>query len=216
MKIGSYGEEVSDGRRGCRPGRHADRGAPRGPAPGGPAGGPDEHGRGRRAGRADQGVRVQAGAGPGQRLGGLADPALRRAGHLGRLAVPGAEGRGGPARCPTPDQLRRPEDDRVPAHAVRREAGADDSVRYRTRRWQRGRALPAARRGEVGVLPAGGLQGTVAGEGIVLEEGDALTFTADMEHTFVVPPRAGRARVLWVLSPALPDHGLELPPGGSG
>jgi hypothetical protein len=27
-----------------------------------------------------------------------------------------------------------------------------------------------------------------------------------------VPPRAGRARVLWVLSPALPDHGLELPP----
>ncbi len=63
---------------------------------------------------------------------------------------------------------------------------------------------------------AGQLQVTVAGERIVLEEGDALTFTADMEHTFVVPPRAGRARVLWVLSPALPDHGLELPPGGSG
>jgi transcriptional regulator with XRE-family HTH domain len=57
---------------------------------------------------------------------------------------------------------------------------------------------------------AGQLQVTVAGEGIVLEEGDALTFTADMEHTF----RAGanRARVLWVLSPALPDHGLEAPP----
>jgi hypothetical protein len=54
----------------------------------------------------------------------------------------------------------------------------------------------------------------VAGERVVLEEGDALTFTADMEHTFVVPPRAGRARVLWVLSPALPDHGLELPPSG--
>ena len=50
----------------------------------------------------------------------------------------------------------------------------------------------------------------------VLEEGDALTFTADMEHTFVVPPRAGRARVLWVLSPALPDHGLELPPTAGG
>ena len=59
---------------------------------------------------------------------------------------------------------------------------------------------------------AGQLQVTVAGERIVLEEGDALTFTADMEHTFVVPPRAGRARVLWVLSPALPDHGLEAPP----
>jgi transcriptional regulator with XRE-family HTH domain len=52
---------------------------------------------------------------------------------------------------------------------------------------------------------AGVLQVTVAGE---------ATFTADMEHTFVVPPRAGRARVLWVLSPALPDHGLELPPPG--
>lgn len=59
---------------------------------------------------------------------------------------------------------------------------------------------------------AGVLQVTVAGERMVLEEGDALTFTADMEHTFVVPSRAGRARVLWVLSPALPDHGLELPP----
>ena len=47
---------------------------------------------------------------------------------------------------------------------------------------------------------------------MVLDEGDAFTFTADMEHTFVVPPRAGRAQVLWVLSPALPDHGLELPP----
>ena len=57
---------------------------------------------------------------------------------------------------------------------------------------------------------AGVLQVTVAGERMVLEEGDALTFTADMEHTFRAG--AGRARVLWVLSPALPDHGLELPP----
>jgi uncharacterized cupin superfamily protein len=63
---------------------------------------------------------------------------------------------------------------------------------------------------------AGQLQVTVADECIVLEEGDALTFTADMEHTFVVPPRADRAQVLWVLSPALPDHGLKLPPGVSG
>src|SRR5438034_3868890 len=59
---------------------------------------------------------------------------------------------------------------------------------------------------------AGQLQVTVAGECIVLEEGDALTFTADMEHTFQAG--ANRARVLWVLSPALPDHGLELPPSG--
>ena len=59
---------------------------------------------------------------------------------------------------------------------------------------------------------AGQLQVTVAGEEVTLEEGDALTFTADMEHTFRAPPRTGRARVLWVLSPALPDHGIELPP----
>src|SRR6201984_838348 len=64
-------------------------------------------------------------------------------------------------------------------------------------------ALPAGV--EFVLILAGVLQVTVAGEGIVLEEGDALTFTADMDHTFVVPPRAGRARVLWVLSPALPN-----------
>ena len=51
----------------------------------------------------------------------------------------------------------------------------------------------------------------MAGEEVTLEEGDALTFTADMEHTFGTPARAGRARVLWVLSPVLPDHGLEPP-----
>ena len=51
----------------------------------------------------------------------------------------------------------------------------------------------------------------MAGEEVTLEEGDALTFTADMEHTFGAPARAGRARVLWVLSPVLPDHGLEPP-----
>src|SRR6516164_4638119 len=61
---------------------------------------------------------------------------------------------------------------------------------------------------------AGQLRVTVAGEEVTLEEGDALTFTADMAHTFLAPPRGGRARVLWVLSPALPDYGLELPPAG--
>src|SRR2546429_9471718 len=58
---------------------------------------------------------------------------------------------------------------------------------------------------------AGELQVTGAGECVVLGGGDALTFTADMGHTFVVPPRAGRARVPWGLSPPLPDHGLEVP-----
>ena len=63
---------------------------------------------------------------------------------------------------------------------------------------------------------AGQLRVTVAGEEVMLEEGDALTFTADMAHTFQAPSQAGRARVLWVLSPALPDHGLEAPPAGTG
>jgi uncharacterized cupin superfamily protein len=64
------------------------------------------------------------------------------------------------------------------------------------------------------LILAGQLRVTVAGEEVMLEEGDALTFTADMAHTFLAPPRGGRARVLWVLSPALPDHGVELPPSG--
>jgi uncharacterized cupin superfamily protein len=62
------------------------------------------------------------------------------------------------------------------------------------------------------LILAGQLQVTVAGEQVLLEEGDALTFTADMDHSFQAPAGAGRARVLWVLSPALPDHGVEPPP----
>ena len=52
----------------------------------------------------------------------------------------------------------------------------------------------------------------MAGEQIILEQGDAFTFTANIEHTFRVPPPGGPAQVLWVVSPALPDHGLDAPP----
>src|ERR1700680_1431892 len=52
---------------------------------------------------------------------------------------------------------------------------------------------------------AGQLQVTVAGEQITLEQGDAFTFPANMEHTFYAPPGAGRTQVLWIVSPALPD-----------
>jgi quercetin dioxygenase-like cupin family protein len=62
---------------------------------------------------------------------------------------------------------------------------------------------------------AGQLQVTVAGEQITLGQGDAFTFPADMEHTFGAPPRAGRTQVLWVVCPALPDHGVERPPARS-
>jgi transcriptional regulator with XRE-family HTH domain len=68
-------------------------------------------------------------------------------------------------------------------------------------------ALPAGV--EFVLILAGQLQVTVAGEDVTLEEGDALTFTADMDHTFQAPAGGRGARVLWVLSPALPDHGLE-------
>jgi transcriptional regulator with XRE-family HTH domain len=56
---------------------------------------------------------------------------------------------------------------------------------------------------------AGQLQITVAGEHVTLEAGDAFTFPASTEHTFRVAQRAGRTRVLWVFSPALPDTGLD-------
>jgi uncharacterized cupin superfamily protein/DNA-binding Xre family transcriptional regulator len=59
---------------------------------------------------------------------------------------------------------------------------------------------------------AGQLHVTVAGEQIALEEGDAFTFPANLEHTFQVPPRAGRTQVLWIVSPALPDHGIDVAP----
>jgi len=58
---------------------------------------------------------------------------------------------------------------------------------------------------------AGQLQITVAGEQITLEQGDAFTFPASTQHTFRVAPPAGRAQVLWVFLPALPDSGPDVP-----
>ena len=62
---------------------------------------------------------------------------------------------------------------------------------------------------------AGQLQITVAGEQITLEQGDAFTFPPSTQHTFRVAPLAGRAQVLWVFSPALPDTGPDLQQPGS-
>ena len=45
----------------------------------------------------------------------------------------------------------------------------------------------------------------VAGEDVVLERGDAFTFPSGTEHTFRAEQESGLTRVLWVLSPALPD-----------
>jgi len=57
---------------------------------------------------------------------------------------------------------------------------------------------------------AGQLQLTVAGEQITLERGDAFTFPASTAHTFRVSRDAGRAQVLWMFSPALPDSGIDV------
>lgn len=59
-------------------------------------------------------------------------------------------------------------------------------------------------------LLAGQLEIVVAGERLLLGEGDAFTFPSSTEHTFRVPPSAEATRVLWVFSPALPDTGLDV------
>jgi transcriptional regulator with XRE-family HTH domain len=61
---------------------------------------------------------------------------------------------------------------------------------------------------------AGQLHISVAGEPVVLDQGDAFTFPASARHAFSVRPGAEPARVLWVFSPALPDAGNEPIPAG--
>jgi len=57
---------------------------------------------------------------------------------------------------------------------------------------------------------AGQLEIVVAGERLTLDQGDAFTFPSGTEHTFKVPLSAGVTQVLWVLSPALPDTGIDV------
>ena len=45
---------------------------------------------------------------------------------------------------------------------------------------------------------------------VTLNAGDAFTFQSRAEHTFQVPLSAGPTKVLWVFSPALPDHGFDV------
>jgi transcriptional regulator with XRE-family HTH domain len=63
---------------------------------------------------------------------------------------------------------------------------------------------------EFAIVLAGELSVVVAGEELTLNAGDAFTFQSSTEHTFAVPPSAGPTTVLWVFSPALPDHGLDV------
>ncbi len=64
-------------------------------------------------------------------------------------------------------------------------------------------ALPADV--ELVFILAGRLEITIEGELIILEEGDAFTFTANARHAFRAVGESGPTRVLWVVSPALPD-----------
>ena len=63
---------------------------------------------------------------------------------------------------------------------------------------------------EFAIVLAGQLRVVVAGEELMLGEGDAFTFASRAEHTFQVPPSAGPTKVLWVFSPALPDHNFDV------
>jgi transcriptional regulator with XRE-family HTH domain len=54
---------------------------------------------------------------------------------------------------------------------------------------------------------AGRLQLTVAGQEIMLEQGDAFTFPPSTGHTFCAAGPGPVTRVLWVFSPALPEGG---------
>jgi transcriptional regulator with XRE-family HTH domain len=67
---------------------------------------------------------------------------------------------------------------------------------------------------EFAFVLAGQLQITMAGTQITLDQGDAFTFPAGSPHTFHAAAGAGRARVLWVVSPALPDAPLYEPSAG--
>jgi transcriptional regulator with XRE-family HTH domain len=63
---------------------------------------------------------------------------------------------------------------------------------------------------EFAFVLAGQLRIVVAGETLTLDAGDAFTFQSSAAHTFGVPPSARPTQVLWVFSPALPDHGLDV------
>ena len=63
---------------------------------------------------------------------------------------------------------------------------------------------------EFAFVLTGQLRIVVAGDAITLDAGDAFTFGSSAAHTFQVPPSAGPTQVLWVFSPALPDHGLDV------
>src|SRR5215467_2565846 len=63
---------------------------------------------------------------------------------------------------------------------------------------------------EFAFVLTGQLRVVVAGDAITLDAGDAFTFGSSTAHTFQVPPSAGPTQVLWVFSPALPDHGLDV------
>ena len=122
-----------------------------------------------------------------------------------------SEGRGGPAGRLAADQLRRrkvPEYLLTPSREKRVQAILPTSSRAAAAGTSPTRCPADV---EFVFVLAGRLQITMAGEHVTLEQGDAFTFPASIEHTFR-RTGAGRTRVLWVVSPALPDTGLDVRP----
>ncbi|HEY2789207.1 MAG TPA: cupin domain-containing protein [Gaiellales bacterium] len=58
---------------------------------------------------------------------------------------------------------------------------------------------------EVCYVLEGTIELEVDGEAFALARGDAVTFGANVPHTWRNPSRSAEARVVWVIAPALPD-----------
>jgi transcriptional regulator with XRE-family HTH domain len=66
---------------------------------------------------------------------------------------------------------------------------------------------------EVCYVLEGTIELEVDGEVFALARGDAVTFGANVPHTWRNPSRSAEARVVWVIAPALPDpRGQANPP----
>ena len=147
--------------------------------------------------RVDQGLRVEAGAGSGQRVGRLADAALRCARYLCGNAVQRLPRRGGPPQRLSAVNIRRHRDggDLTPAGERRLQAilsdiepdggGGDEPY-----------SLPVDV--EFVFVISGRLAVFLRGEEIVLEAGDGMSFPPRVPHTFRSAATEGHTKVLWV------------------
>ena len=156
-------------------------------------------------------------AGPRERLGGLAHPALRGAGRLRRLPVRGLDRRGSTARRPPPVNFggRQMKSTLTPSGEKRVQAIISD-IEPGGGSGDEPYSLPADV--EFVFVLAGQLQITVAGS---KSPSNRVTPSPSRPapSTPSARPRQLADQVLWILSPALPDTGPDVqqpagqPPG---